>query len=39
MPDGERKKIIVFGYLMWGGEEKKIRYVQSDRLYNKSDKG
>ena len=35
MPDGKRKKILVFGYSMWGGEEKKIRYVDNDRLFER----
>ncbi len=31
MPDG-RKKLLVFGDLYWGGEQKKIRYVDSNRV-------
>ena len=33
MPDG-RKKVLVFGNLYWGGEEKKIRYVDSSRVHD-----
>jgi len=32
MPNG-RKKIIVFGNMMWGGEDKKIRYVPASKLH------
>lgn len=31
MPDG-RLKILVFGDLFWGGENKKIRYVSANRV-------
>lgn len=31
MPDG-RLKLLVFGNLYWGGDQKKIRYVEAHRV-------
>lgn len=32
MQDG-RKKVLVFGRLFWGGEDKKVRYVDAHRVH------